>query len=58
VRAALRVGDLRLVKSYKGMEVLRTRYGIETVYVPDGVNEGLLAMPNMAVREEALSSRQ
>jgi glycosyltransferase involved in cell wall biosynthesis len=50
VRAALRASDLRLVKSYRDMEVLRTRYGAETVYVPDGVDERLLAMPNMAER--------
>jgi glycosyltransferase involved in cell wall biosynthesis len=50
VRAALRAADLRLVKSYRDMEVLRTRYGAETVYVPDGVDEKLLAMPNMAER--------
>ncbi|MGC9113334.1 glycosyltransferase [Acidilobus sp.] len=53
VRAALRASDLRLVKSYRDMEVLRTRYGVETVYVPDGVNEGLLAMLSTAVKEKA-----
>lgn len=48
VKVALKASDLRLVKSHRDAEVLRARYGVETVYVPDGVDEGLLTMPNMA----------
>ncbi|ADL19087.1 glycosyl transferase group 1 [Acidilobus saccharovorans 345-15] len=48
VRVALKASDLRLVKSHRDAELLRARYGVETVYVPDGVDERLLTMPNMA----------
>jgi hypothetical protein len=53
VRTALRVSDLRLVKSYRDMRVLMRRYGAEAIYVPDGVGKRLLSMPNMTVKEEA-----
>ncbi|AFK50617.1 glycosyl transferase group 1 [Thermogladius calderae 1633] len=49
VRKAIEASDVRLVKSFRDMEILRNRYGIEAEYVPDGVDEGLLRKPNMAV---------
>jgi len=44
----IRNSDVRLVKSLRDEEVLKGRYGIDAVYVPDGVDEGLLSMPNKA----------
>jgi glycosyltransferase involved in cell wall biosynthesis len=45
---AIRSSDVRLVKSLRDREMLKSRYGIDAVYVPDGVDEGLLNMPNKA----------
>jgi len=50
-RAALRAirnSDIKLVKSLRDKEILKSRYGIDTIYVPDGIDEGLLNMPNKA----------
>ena len=48
VLRAIRSSDVRLVKSLRDREMLKSRYGIDAVYVPDGVDEGLLNMPNKA----------
>jgi glycosyltransferase involved in cell wall biosynthesis len=48
VLRAIRSSDVRLVKSLRDEEMLKSRYGIDAIYVPDGVNEGLLNTPNMA----------
>lgn len=48
VRKAIEASDVRLVKSFRDMEILRSRYGVKTEYVPDGFDEGLLRKPNMA----------
>jgi len=48
VLRAIRSSDVRLVKSLRDEEMLKSRYGIDAVYVPDGVDEGLLNTPNMA----------
>jgi len=48
VLRATRSSDVRLVKSLRDREMLKSRYGIDAVYVPDGVDEGLLNMPNKA----------
>jgi glycosyltransferase involved in cell wall biosynthesis len=48
VLRAIRGSDVRLVKSLRDREMLKSRYGIDAVYVPDGVDEGLLNMPNKA----------
>jgi len=48
VLRAIRSSDTRLVKSLRDKEILKNRYGIDTIYVPDGVNEELLNMPNKA----------
>jgi len=45
---AIRSSDTRLVKSLRDKEMLKSRYSIDAVYVPDGVDEGLLSMPNKA----------
>ena len=45
---AIRSSDARLVKSLRDREMLKGRYCIDAVYVPDGVDEGLLSMPNKA----------
>jgi glycosyltransferase involved in cell wall biosynthesis len=43
---AIRNSDTKLVKSLRDKEILKNRYGIDTIYVPDGVNEELLNTPN------------
>ncbi len=48
VRKAVRISDVKLVKSYRDLEILRNRYSVEADYVPDGVNKDLLKNPNMA----------
>jgi glycosyltransferase involved in cell wall biosynthesis len=48
VLRAIRSSDVRLVKSLRDKEMLKSRYGIDAVYVPDGVNEWLLNTPNKA----------
>jgi glycosyltransferase involved in cell wall biosynthesis len=48
VLRAIRSSDVRLVKSLRDREMLKSRYGIDAIYVPDGVDEGLLNMPNKA----------
>ncbi len=46
---AVEVADLKLAKSFRDMEILKSRYGVvDLYYVPDGVNERLLNAPNMA----------
>jgi len=45
---AIRNSDIKLVKSLRDKEILKSRYGIDTIYVPDGIDEGLLNMPNKA----------
>jgi glycosyltransferase involved in cell wall biosynthesis len=53
VLRAIRSSDVRLVKSLRDREMLKSRYGIDAVYVPDGVDEGLLNTPNMAGKFKA-----
>ena len=48
VLKAIRNSDTKLVKSLRDKEILKNRYGIDTIYVPDGVNEELLNTPNKA----------
>jgi len=48
VLRAIRSSDTRLVKSLRDKEILKNRYGIDTIYVPDGVDEELLNTPNKA----------
>jgi glycosyltransferase involved in cell wall biosynthesis len=45
---AIRSSDVKLVKSYKDGEILRSRYNIDAAYMPDGVAEELLKTLNMA----------
>jgi len=50
VREALRVADLKLVKSFRDMMILRDKFKVkanDVYYVPDGVDEELLAMPSL-----------
>ncbi|MFP3241351.1 MAG: glycosyltransferase family 4 protein [Caldivirga sp.] len=48
VLRTIRSSDARLVKSLRDKEMLKSRYGIDAVYVPDGVDEELLNTPNKA----------
>lgn len=45
---ALKSSDIKLVKSNRDGEILRNRYKVDAIYVPDGVHEELLKMPNIA----------
>jgi glycosyltransferase involved in cell wall biosynthesis len=50
VKDALKVADLKLVKSFRDMEILRNEFGVNTddlYYVPDGVDEGLLTIQSL-----------
>ncbi|MEM1829536.1 MAG: glycosyltransferase family 4 protein [Thermofilaceae archaeon] len=50
VKEALKVADLKLVKSYRDMMILRDEFEVEAGdlhYVPDGVDEELLTMPSL-----------
>ncbi|MEM0235678.1 glycosyltransferase family 4 protein [Thermofilum sp.] len=50
VKEALKVADLKLVKSYREMMILRDEFEVEAGdlhYVPDGVDEELLTMPSL-----------
>jgi glycosyltransferase involved in cell wall biosynthesis len=53
VLRAIRSSDARLVKSLRDKEMLKSRYGIDAIYVPDGVDEELLNTPNMAGKFKA-----
>jgi hypothetical protein len=48
VRKAIELSDIRLVKSFRDLEILRSRYGVEALYVPDGVSEEIINAPHMA----------
>jgi glycosyltransferase involved in cell wall biosynthesis len=48
VLRAIRSSDVKLVKSLRDKEILKSRYGIDAVYVPDGVDEKLLTAPDKA----------
>ncbi|MEM2179163.1 MAG: glycosyltransferase family 4 protein, partial [Candidatus Methanomethylicaceae archaeon] len=50
VKEALKVADLKLVKSFRDMMILRDMFEVKANdlhYVPDGVNEELLTMPSL-----------
>jgi len=44
-RKALKIADLILVKSMRDKQVLRDRYGVDAVYVPDGIDDKYLSKP-------------
>ena len=48
IERAIKSSDIRLTKSLRDREILRSIYGIDTEYVPDGINEDLLKKPNLA----------
>jgi glycosyltransferase involved in cell wall biosynthesis len=48
LKKAIALSNIRLVKSFRDLEILRNRYGVEAIYVPDGVSEGIVNAPNMA----------
>jgi len=45
---AIALSNLRLVKSFRDLEILRSRYGVTAFHVPDGVSEETVNAPNMA----------
>jgi len=44
-RRALGLADLRFVKSFRDKRVLEEEYGVEAVYIPDGIDEYFFARP-------------
>jgi glycosyltransferase involved in cell wall biosynthesis len=48
LKKAITLTEIRLVKSFRDLEILRNRYGVEALYVPDGVSEEVVNAPNMA----------
>jgi glycosyltransferase involved in cell wall biosynthesis len=48
LRQAIALSDTRLVKSFRDLEILRNRYRVEAIYVPDGISEEIVNAPNMA----------
>ena len=48
LRKAIALTKIRLVKSFRDLEIMRNRYGVESIYVPDGVSEEIVNAPNMA----------
>ena len=48
VKKAIKLSDLRLVKSFRDLEILRSKYGAEAHYIPDSVSEEIVNAPNMA----------
>lgn len=49
-RKALRLADLKLTKSSRDQQILKERYGVDTVYVPDGIDEEYLRKPRDPVK--------
>jgi glycosyltransferase involved in cell wall biosynthesis len=48
LKKAIALSNIKLVKSFRDLEILRNRYGVEAFYVPDGVSEEIVNAPNMA----------
>mgnify|MGYP000044055294 FL=1 len=48
LQRAIEASDVKLVRSRRDQEILERKYGVNTVYVPDGVSEELLKKPDMA----------
>ena len=48
LKKALRASNIKLVRSYRDMKILKNKYEVEAIYVPDGVSEELVKAPNMA----------
>jgi len=48
LKIAIEISDIKLVKSRRDENILRNRYRIDTIYVPDGVPDDLFKKPNMA----------
>jgi len=47
LRKAIEISDAKLVRSRRDEEILK-KYGIETIYIPDGVPKELFEKPSMA----------
>jgi len=48
LKKAIALSNIKLVKSFRDLEILSNRYGVEAFYVPDGVSEEIVNAPNMA----------
>ncbi len=45
---ALKISDIKLVRAIRDGTILKTKYGIDTYFVPDGVDEDFIRTPNKA----------
>ena len=45
LRKALRASDIKLVKSYRDMEILKNKYNVKALYVPDGIDKDFITIP-------------
>jgi len=48
LRKVIEISDAKLVRSRRDEEILKKRYGIETMYIPDRVPKELFEKPSMA----------
>jgi len=48
LKKAVRLSDVKLVKSFRDLEILKNKYGIDALYIPDGVSDEIIRAPNMA----------
>jgi len=48
LRKAIALSDIRLVKSFRDLEISKNKYGVKAIYVPDGIGEELVNASNMA----------
>jgi len=47
LQKAFRISDIKLVRSRRDEEILKRKYSIDAIYVPDGVSDELLRKPSM-----------
>jgi glycosyltransferase involved in cell wall biosynthesis len=48
LKKAVRLSDVKLVKSFRDLEILKNKYGVDALYIPDGVSDEIIRAPNMA----------
>jgi glycosyltransferase involved in cell wall biosynthesis len=48
LKKAIALSDIKLVKSFRDLEILKNNYHVEAVYIPDGVNKEIVKAPSMA----------
>jgi len=48
LKKAIQLSDVKLVKSFRDLEILKNKYGVNALYIPDGVSDEIIRAPNMA----------